>query len=128
MADVQHGMAKVMTRVVVRVEPLGADIEPEPGETIIEAAWRLGYRWPTVCYGQATCTACHVEVVAGEQYLSPMEDDERDAIEHRLALGRNRDRSLVRLACRARATGTVTVRRTGVVAPTELSKNSTTQE
>jgi ferredoxin len=29
-----------------------------PGETILDAAFRTGATWPTICYGQARCTAC----------------------------------------------------------------------
>jgi 2Fe-2S ferredoxin len=101
----------------VRIEPLGVDIGLELGETIIEAAWRLGYHWPTVCYGQATCTMCHIEVVSGAEHLSPIDDDERDALDHRLARSSHRDLTVVRLACRAMATGDVTVRRIGVRPP-----------
>jgi 2Fe-2S ferredoxin len=103
--------------MVVRVEPLGVEFEPEPGETIIESAWRLGYHWPTVCYGQATCTMCHVEILAGEEYFSPIGDEERDALEHRLARGGHRDLTLVRLACRATVAGDVTIRSNGVRRP-----------
>jgi 2Fe-2S ferredoxin len=101
----------------VRIEPLGVEIEVKRGETLIEAAWRLGYLWPTVCYGQATCTLCHVEVIAGAEHLSPVEDEERDALEHRLANTPHRELALLRLACRTRPTGDATVRKEGVSAP-----------
>ena len=73
---------------IVHVEPIGVDLELAPGETIIEAAWRYGYHWPTVCYGQAECTVCHVEVQSGAEHLTPVDDEERDALEHRLPGGR----------------------------------------
>ncbi|MGF7237461.1 MAG: 2Fe-2S iron-sulfur cluster-binding protein [Frankia sp.] len=99
---------------VVHVDPIGVDLELEPGETIIEAAWRLGYRWPTVCHAQATCTVCHVEVLAGAENLTPAGDEEQDALEHRLPGAHRRDLTRLRLACRAQATGDVTVRKNGV--------------
>ncbi|CAI7976581.1 Ferredoxin [Frankia sp. Hr75.2] len=99
---------------VVRIDPVGADLELEPGETIIEAAWRLGYHWPTVCHGQATCTVCHLEVLGGIEHLTPPDDDEQDALEHRLPGAHRRDLTRLRLACRAQATGDVTVRKNGV--------------
>ena len=102
---------------VVHVERIGIDLELRPGETIIEAAWRYGYRWPTVCYGQADCTMCHVEVQSGAEHLSPVEDEEREALEQRLPGARRRDLSRIRLACRAQATGDVTVRKSGVRPP-----------
>jgi 2Fe-2S ferredoxin len=105
------------TRPVVHVEPAGADIEVESGETIIEAAWRLGYHWPTVCYGQATCTSCHVEVLSGEEHLSAIGEEERDALDHRMSGSARRDATRTRLACRARVTGDVTVHKLGVRPP-----------
>ncbi|OHV74366.1 ferredoxin [Pseudofrankia sp. BMG5.36] len=98
----------------MRVDPLGADLPLDPGETIIEAAWRLGYYWPTTCHGQATCTVCHVEVLSGAEHLTPADDEEQEALEHRLPGARRRDLSRVGLACRARATGDVTVLKKGV--------------
>ncbi|OHV30936.1 ferredoxin [Pseudofrankia sp. EUN1h] len=98
----------------MHVDPVGADLELEPGETIIEAAWRLGYHWPTTCYGQATCTVCHLEVLAGDEHLTPADEEERHALENRLPGADRRDLARLRLACRARATGDVTVRKKGV--------------
>ena len=102
---------------VVHVEPIGIDLELYPGETIIEAAWRNGYDWPTVCFGQASCTECHVEVLAGVEHLTPVGAEERDALEHRLPGAGSRDLTRIRLACRASATGDVTVRKDGVDPP-----------
>lgn len=99
---------------MVHVEPSGCDLELEPGETIIEAAWRLGYHWPTVCFGQATCTVCHVEVLSGEDNLTPASDEEQDAIQHRLPGAHRRDLTQLRLACRTGATGDASVRKNGV--------------
>ena len=99
---------------IVHVEPSGIDFELLPGETIIEAAWRYGYHWPTVCYGQAECTACHLEVQSGDEHLTPVEDKEREALAQRLPGPGRRDLSRIRLACQARATGDVTVYKTGV--------------
>jgi len=104
---------------VVHVVPIGIDLDLEPGETIIESAWRHGYDWPTICYGQAQCTACHVEVLSGAEHLAPVEAEERDALDHRLSVTGIADPTRIRLACRARATGEVTVRKVGVVAPDE---------
>jgi len=99
---------------VIHVDPVGADLELEPDETIIEAAWRLGYHWPTTCYGQATCTVCHVEVLGGGEHLTPADDEEQDALDRGLPGSRRRDSGEIRLACRARATGDATVRKKGV--------------
>jgi ferredoxin len=95
---------------VVRIEPSGASIEVRKGESLMAAAERQGYRWPTVCHGQAICTACSIVL-----------DDNLDAFEpagpvERKGLGLLRGRSFyqgktVRLACQSR-----------VVAPTSVTK------
>src|SRR5579875_3118095 len=45
-----------MPRVVI--QPAGYAIEARHDETIMGAARRLGYYWPTTCGGQAICTTC----------------------------------------------------------------------
>ncbi len=103
---------------VVRVQPLDVDIEVRPGETLIEAAWREGYEWPTVCYGQAECTACHVVVVEGVDNLSDVGRDEEKALELVRSSGlRNLDAR--RLACRLQFHGPAIVEKRGVRRPAE---------
>lgn len=97
---------------VVRVEPDGFVLTVEAGETVIEAAWRLGYFWPTTCYGRAECTTCNLEIIEGSEHASAVGDDERAAL---AVLGR-RARS-VRLACRVRFEGDAVVRKRGVRTP-----------
>jgi 2Fe-2S ferredoxin len=98
---------------IVHVQPLAVDIEVQPGETLIEAAWREGYDWPTVCYGQAECTACHVVVVEGAENLSDVGPDEAKALELLRSSGlRNLDAR--RLACRLEVHGPVIVEKRGV--------------
>lgn len=101
-----------MAVVTVRVEPDGHDIAVAEGESLIEAAWRQGYEWPTTCFGQAQCTACQVEIVSGGANLEPPSGDEAEA----LAMVPHRGRDL-RLACRLRMTGDVVVSKRGVRAP-----------
>ncbi len=102
--------------VTVRVEPLGAEIELMPGEALADAAWRLGFGWPTTCWGQADCMLCRVRVVAGEELVTPPGDEEREALRVRLpASARRRG---VRLACRLTVTGDgVVVEKQGVLPP-----------
>ncbi len=100
----------------VRVEPLGVDLEVEPEESLIEAAWRLGYRWPTNCFGQAECMLCRVDVVAGEEHTEPQSEAEAEAVRLRLPVSARRPG--LRLACRLRIRGAgVVVRKAGVVVP-----------
>ena len=107
-------MSRVSDPVVVRVEPLGVAITVDPGESLLEAAWRAGLDWPTLCYGQSECMECRIEVVSGRGSIVPADDDEAEAMRRRLPpsqLG-----SDVRLACRMRLDGPseVVVRKRGV--------------
>jgi ferredoxin, 2Fe-2S len=103
---------------VVRVEPLGAEIELFPGETLADAAWRLGFVWPTTCWGQADCMLCRVRIVSGEEFVAPPEEEEREALRVRLpAAARGPG---VRLACRLTVQGDgVIVEKSGVRPPPE---------
>lgn len=100
------------TTHVVAVEPNGIEIEVREGETIMAAAERSGYRWPTLCRGDGTCSICWVEVKTGADRLSTMDDRERDTLE--LVSAHIRANHAIRLACQARVSGDLTVRRTGV--------------
>jgi ferredoxin, 2Fe-2S len=98
---------------VVRVEPLGVEIDVDDGETLMAAAERAGFRWPTTCHGQAECTVCFVVVEQGADHFTSTEPREL------AALGNVAGRSLyegrtLRLACQARPTGDVVVRKRGV--------------
>ena len=96
----------------VRVEPAGVDIDVRDDESVMRAAERRGYRWPTVCHGQAICTTCCFEVLDGAGNLAPPQPLERRALaQSPLPLVSGGD---VRLACQARVTGPVTVRKRGV--------------
>jgi ferredoxin, 2Fe-2S len=101
---------------VVRVEPAGFELEVQSGETLAEAAWRLGYYWPTSCWGQAQCMLCYVRVIAGELATQPPDDDELHQMETMMP---SQVRSPVtRLACRLQINGPgVVVEKKGVRAP-----------
>jgi 2Fe-2S ferredoxin len=96
----------------VRVEPDSIVLDLEPAETLIEGAWRLGFVWPTRCYGQAECTACHVELLEGAEHASAVGQEEAAA----LATLRPREGTL-RLACRVVFDGDAVVRKRGVRGP-----------
>jgi ferredoxin, 2Fe-2S len=100
--------------VGVRVEPLGAVLDVLDGETLIEAAWRQGYYWPTICQGNARCTQCSIEVMEGLENLGQPDRDERVTMQLRLALQLNRLQDRLRLACRVRPTGNAVVKKAGV--------------
>lgn len=102
------------THFIVRVEPSGVSIEVRPGEALMAAAERQGYRWPTVCHGQAVCTACSIV----------LDDHNADAFEEpgpvelkglELLAGRSfYEGKLVRLACQAKPIADTDVTKRGV--------------
>ena len=55
----------------VWVEPAGIDLSVEDGETVMAAAVRSGYRWPTVCGGNAECGVCVLSVVSSGELPPP---------------------------------------------------------
>jgi 2Fe-2S ferredoxin len=96
----------------VRVEPLGAEIEVRSGETVMDAAVRVGLKWPTLCHGEATCGVCAMEVVDGGQSLSQVRPEEQERLEtlpmRRFCAGE------LRLACQVEAAGDAVVHKRGV--------------
>lgn len=96
----------------VRVEPAGVVLAVTEGETIMDAAARSGYHWPTLCHGDATCSICWMEVTAGAQHLSDIGASESETVDTLLA--RRGPAGRIRLACQARVSGEVTVRKNGV--------------
>ncbi len=98
----------------VRVEPAGIDLQVGVGETVFAAALRTDLTWPTICYGQARCTACALRVIDGHQNLVPPDSVEQGVL-RQLASRRGRRSSRdTRLACRLTVTGDVTVEKRGV--------------
>lgn len=100
--------------ITVRVEPAGVTIRVRPGETLMNAAERQGYHWPTVCHGQALCTAC--SIILSEDNCDAFEAPE--AIEQgglALLAGRSfYQGKAVRLACQARPIAETVVIKRGV--------------
>jgi ferredoxin, 2Fe-2S len=78
----------------------------------MEAATALGYRWPTLCHGQARCTICAVELVDGLENVQPAGPVEAPVLERLLRLPIPMGPR--RLACQLRLTGDVRVRKNGV--------------
>jgi ferredoxin, 2Fe-2S len=88
----------------VTVEPSGIRIAVQPGETLMAAAQRAGYRWPTVCEGQGSCAACVVKVLEGAEELLAASRAERE----RLAEVR-KPTPTFRMACQLKITGGIRV-------------------
>ncbi|MCA1843647.1 MAG: (2Fe-2S)-binding protein, partial [Actinobacteria bacterium] len=96
----------------VRVLPADAVVEVAAGESLMAAARRQGWFWPTVCGGDCDCGTCWVVVEQGAEHCSFMEANERAT----LAKGMKADEPRARLACQLRASGPMVVTRRSVKA------------
>lgn len=97
----------------VRVLPMDVELTVRAGESVMEAARRQGYFWPTRCRGQALCTACLFDVMSDSEDFGPVGALEREALESLRGFQERRDRRL-RLACQARPCGSGVVFKRGV--------------
>jgi ferredoxin, 2Fe-2S len=112
-AEAEPVTASADGSVVVRVEPSGALIEVRPGESLMRAAERQGFRWPTVCHGQAVCTACAIVLDDHVDDFDPPEALELKGLES--FAGRSfYEGKVVRLACQARPITDTVVTKRGV--------------
>ena len=107
----------------VTVEPAGWCLAVLATETLFDAAWRVGASWPSVCYGQARCTACHVTVVAGQEHILEPDEEERKLLAW-IARRDGTDETKLRLACRLRITGPVLVVHPRAVGPPDADGHS----
>ncbi len=98
----------------IRVDPIGLELQPDPGQSLMAAAQAMGTRWPNVCGGQAQCGVCAVEVLSGE--VSPPHASEAQMLARIPA--RPRHGGVMRLACQLTGCGgAVTVHKIGVRPP-----------
>lgn len=101
-----------MKNVIIRIEPSGIEFDCQAGETIIQAAWRHGYYWPTICGGVAECGACRCELTEGVENAEPPSMAEQIFFR---TMPRMRERNpALRLACCLKVSGVVTIRKAGV--------------
>jgi len=98
----------------VRVEPCGAEFEIRAGQTVFQAAADAGLTWPTVCFGQARCTACALTVLAGHQNAEPIGSEEAGVLKQMASRKRRTVLRDVRLGCRMTVSGDVVVEKKGV--------------
>jgi len=98
----------------VTVEPLGIVLDVQPGETLIQAAWRHGYRWPTICGGGGSCGLCYIELDDGDDAFLPPDATERSAMAMLFASMKPERLARCRLACCARPVRDTTVTKRGV--------------
>jgi len=93
---------------VVNVLPDGFVLSVAPGDSVMAAANRAGYYWPTACSANAICTRCVMTVDPDDtDSFGPMGDREREALTNvRWAAG---ERAGERLACQAQVVDCATV-------------------
>jgi len=91
----------------ITFEPSGATVWVERGTTVLEAARKAGVVIEATCGGRGTCGSCGVRVRRGA--LEPAAAEEADALS---SVG-----AQIRLACRARVIGPVTVEPVVAVSP-----------
>ncbi len=110
------------------MEPAGIDLDVPPGQTVFEAALAAGVKWPTICFGQARCTACALTIVDGHHNAGPVESEERDVL--RQMAGRRRRSAMrdTRIACRMTVLGPVTVDKRGAKRQTDPEWNGDRNE
>ncbi|HWB97795.1 MAG TPA: 2Fe-2S iron-sulfur cluster-binding protein [Bryobacteraceae bacterium] len=49
-------------------------------ESLLDVALHFGIALDHACGGNCACTTCHVVVKSGEEFLSPMDEDEEDRL------------------------------------------------
>jgi adenylate cyclase len=80
-------------------------IECRPGQSVLDSALRAGIAYAHACGGRAACSTCRMVVVEGDEACGPRTTREQ-LIAERLSFGPG-----FRLACQARITGNITIRR-----------------
>lgn len=78
----------------------------------MSAAIRSGHTWPTICGGKGTCKTCVCLILEGEENLIPVEPFEAEGLETIASSIPSNGKA--RLACQAKPTGDVKVRKIGV--------------
>lgn len=91
-----------MPKVTIAGDPPQTLDVPE-GSTLFEAGAKLSAGIDTSCVGKGTCGLCRVKILAGAEHLSPFTDEER---KH---LGNVYHITKVRLSCRCKVSGDVTI-------------------
>jgi 2Fe-2S ferredoxin len=99
--------------VRVRIEPSGIALDVDDGETVMTAATRAGYRWPTVCGGHAECGVCALEVIVAPAPLPPPAADESARLDELPERTLHPDHEY-RLACQLVPVDGLVVRKRGV--------------
>jgi len=102
----------------------GIQGEVEAGKTLLEAAKEIGAGVAHLCFGNAICSTCRVNVVQGEKSLSPKDTKEKVSLNYHLSFDDN-----TRLCCQAKIVGPDVVEVAAVapftwIAPSDKKKKS----
>jgi uncharacterized 2Fe-2S/4Fe-4S cluster protein (DUF4445 family) len=94
----------------ITFQPSGLRVECNVGESVYEVAWRSGAALASACGAKATCGLCRVKIVEGEQFLTPLNENDKKHLGNVYFLTK------VRLGCQARlaAEGDVVVEPVGL--------------
>lgn len=87
----------------VRFLPADVTVECADGASLFDAGAQAGVTIETACVGKGTCGLCRVRVLEGADALSPYTEEEERHLGNLYHLTR------VRLSCRTRVRGAVTV-------------------
>src|SRR3990167_8958138 len=94
----------------IHFKPDAAECRGQDGESLLDIALNHDVPIQHACGGFCACTTCHIYVLEGADFLTPVEDDEKE----RLAAADDSHPNS-RLACQARikrgSTGPVVVQR-----------------
>ncbi len=92
-----------MPRVTIASSGEPLVVECAEGTTLFEAGAKLSAGIETSCVGKGTCGLCRVKILAGAEHLTPYTEEER---KH---LGNVYHLTKIRLSCRTRVSGDVTI-------------------
>jgi adenylate cyclase len=92
-------------RVGISFLPDARAVEVSPGETILQAALRVGIKFTHACGGNARCSTCRTAILEGLENCTQRSEAEEEIAMHL------QFKPMIRLACQTRVTGNTTVRR-----------------
>jgi ferredoxin, 2Fe-2S len=101
--------------VLITVLPRNYSFEGSRDKSIMSAAQEAGFRWPTICAGNAECGVCFIRLADEDlDALSPMTEVEKAGLEMVLPRFPQLAPGTLRLACQARPRRPVRVHKLGV--------------
>jgi len=89
-------MPKLAFRPHPIICPLGAEIDAEPGTSVLDAALAHGIALEHACEKSCACSTCHIVVRQGFSSLEAASEDEEDMLDKAWGL-----EATSRLACQA---------------------------